>query len=159
MLVSNSLFSQDSIPSKKSVILSMNAELSKLNYFHNIQINTELYDIFSLEVSTGVNANKTYFQQSFAPQFSLGIGFDLFRNTNKWKLIPMIKSRTTMIDLTESSRLSYLEGFIGYSLIYGKKWYGIHGAFAGRGVEFYNSVDSQVQFWSYSIYLGFGYEF
>jgi hypothetical protein len=159
ILVSNSLFSQDSSSSKKGVLLSTNAEMSKLNFFHNIQINTELYDVLSIESSVGVNANKTYFQQSFAPQFSLGMGYDLLKNTKRWKLIPMIKSRTTMIDLSQNTRLNYLEGYLGYSLIYGGKWYFTHGAFFGRGVEFFKSIDSQVHFWSYSVNLGLGYEF
>jgi hypothetical protein len=137
----------------------MNAEMSKLNIFHNIQVNTELYKFLSVEASIGVNANKTYFQRSFAPQFSIGIGYDLLRNTRKWKLVPMIKSRTTMIDLSENSRLSYLEGYAGYSLIFGSKWYLTQGAFLGRGKEWYNSIDSEVNYWAYSFYLGFGYEF
>jgi hypothetical protein len=83
----------------------------------------------------------------------------LLRNKEKWKLIPMIKSRTTMIDLSENSRLSYLEGYAGYSLIFGSKWYLTHGAFLGRGVEFYKDINSSVSYWSYSVNLGFGYEF
>ena len=157
--MSKSLLSQDSIQSKKSIVLSMNAEMSKLNFFHNIQVNTQLYSFLSLEASVGVNVNKTYFQRSFAPQFSIGIGYDLLKSKNRWKLIPMIKSRTTMIDLSENSRLKYLEGSVGYSLAYGEKWYGTQGAFIGRGKEWYNTIDSQVNYWAYSLYLGFGYEF
>lgn len=137
----------------------MNAEMSKLDFFHNLQVNTELYSFLSLEASVGVNVNKTYFQRSFAPQFSLGIGYDLLKSKNRWKLIPMIKSRTTMIDLSESSRLKYLEGYFGYSLAFGEKWYVTQGAFFGRGKEWYNTIDSQVNYWAYSFYLGFGYEF
>jgi hypothetical protein len=137
----------------------MNAEISKLDFFHNIQLNADLFDFLSIEASIGVNANKTYFQRSFSPQFSIGIGYDLLRKSEKWKLIPMIKSRTTMIDLSENTRLNYLEGSLGYSLIFGNDWYVLQGAFFGRGIEFYNTIDSQVKYWSYSIYLGFGYEF
>lgn len=137
----------------------MSAEWSKLNFFHNIQVNTELFKFLSAEASIGVNVNKTYLQRSFAPQFSLGFGYDLLGNNKKWKLIPTIKSRTTMIDLSENSRLSYLEGYVGYSLIYGKDWYFIQGAFLGRGVEFYNDVESRVGYWSYSVNIGFGYAF
>ncbi|PHR47712.1 MAG: hypothetical protein COA32_07085 [Fluviicola sp.] len=159
IFVSNSPFSQDTIQSKNSIVLSMNAEMSKLDFFHNIQVNTELYNLLSLEASVGVNVNKTYFQRSFAPQFSIGIGYDLLKSKNRWKLIPMIKSRTTMIDLSESSRLRYLEGSVGYSLAYGEKWYVTQGAFIGRGKEWYNTIDSQVNYWAYSFYFGFGYEF
>jgi hypothetical protein len=136
----------------------MNAEVSKLNYFHNIQVNTEMFKLLSVESSIGVNVNKTYFQRSFAPQFSLGVGYNLLRNTKKWKLIPMIKSRTTMIDLSENSRLSYLEGYMGYTLLFGGDWYITQGAFLGRGKEWYNSISSQEDYWAYSVYIGFGYE-
>lgn len=158
-LVPNFLLSQDMIPSRKSVVLSTNVEMSKLYFFHNIQINTELFNVLSIESSVGVNTNKTYLQQSFAPQFSLSIGYNVLRNSKSWKLIPMVKSRTTMIDLSENSRLGYLEAYVGYSLFYGKKWFVTQGAFLGRGKEFYNTFDSQVNYWAYSIYLGIGYEF
>lgn len=64
-----------------------------------------------------------------------------------------------MIDLSENSRLSYLEGYVGYSLIFGSKWYLTHNAFLGKGIEFYNDINSRESFWSYSVNLGLGYEF
>lgn len=159
VLISNNALTQDDIKSDNEVIFSMNADYSKLDYFHNIQLNTELFEFLAIESSIGVNANKTYYLNSFAPQFSLGMGYDLTRKAEKWKVIPMIKSRTTMIDLSQSTRLSYLEGYVGYSIIYGSKWYITHSSFFGRGIEFYKSMNSQVHFWSYSFNLGFGYGF
>lgn len=158
-LISKSTLSQDDVKLNKTVLISMNAEYSKLDYFHNIQINTEIFDFLSVESSIGVNANKAYFLSSFAPQFSLGFGYDLLRDSKKWKVIPMIKSRTTMIDLSANTRLNYLEGYIGYSLIYGNQWYVTQASFFGRGVEYYKSIKSKVGFWSYSFNLGVGYAF
>jgi hypothetical protein len=157
--MSHFVSSQDTLQTRKTTIFSTHLETSKLDFFHNIQLNTQLYNFLSVESSIGVSISKTYFQQSFSPQFSLGLGYDVLRRSNKWTLIPMIKARTTMIDLSENARLSYLEGYLGYSLIYGEKWYVTHGGFLGRGVEFYNTFNSQAFYWSYIISLGIGYEF
>lgn len=150
----------DSINQKKNIKLSMTIERGKIDFFHNIQLNTELFECIQMEANLGFNVNKTYFQATIAPQFSLGFGYDLFKKKKNFSLMPGMKGRLTTFNMTEDVRFNYLEGLLGYSLVWGDKWYIVHGSYFGRGREFVNDdINNHVKYWTYAIHLGVGYNF
>lgn len=152
--------SQDSLDQKNEIKFSMTFERGKLGFFHNIQLNTELFDLIQIESSVGLNVNKNYLQGTLAPQFSIGFGYDIFKNFKNFKLNPGLKGRATTFNMTENIRFNYLEGLIGYSLIWGDKWYIVQGSYFGRGREYINDdINTHVKYWSYAIHLGVGYNF
>lgn len=151
---------KDSLNRENDIRFSMNIERGKLDFFHNIQINTKVFDILQIESSIGLNITKTYFQNTFAPQFSLGFGYDLFTKRKKFKLMPSIKTRATTFNLTENIQVNYLEGLIGYSLVWGDQWFLVQGTYFGRGIEnISKSKNINTNYWSYAVHFGVGYNF
>ncbi|MEX1191650.1 MAG: hypothetical protein WEA99_06715 [Brumimicrobium sp.] len=138
LLLSQTDSQSDSVESK-NIYLSMTFEGGKLDYFHNIQMNTKLFNMLQVESAIGLNITKTYFQSTFSPQLNLGIGYDLLQKHENFMLAPSIKGRTTRYKLNEDVRINYLESLIGYSLLWGDQWFVVHGAYFGRGTEYINS--------------------
>ena len=64
MISINGYSQGEQVKNKNKIQLSTTFEFSKIDFFHNIQLNTTLFDVLAVESSKGVNFIKTKFQRS-----------------------------------------------------------------------------------------------
>lgn len=158
MVQPGAIFSQQENSTSKH-FLSMQLARGKTGYFHNISYHTTLFSSIHIESSLGVNIQKMYAQNRWAPQVDLGVGYDVLSQKPNIKLIPKFKTRYAHVRLFSDLRFHFTEYLLGYTLLYGEQFFIGQGASFGRGREFAIDFKTTTPYWTYNIFISAGYRF
>jgi hypothetical protein len=145
---------------KQKTSIAIAYHSARVESFTSLQINGELYKSISFESALGVGFRTTVLQGRLFPQFSVGVGYNLLRNSSeKLSLSPMINARISSYRLSPLTRLNYTEVMPGYSFMWGNRLRLVQSTFFGRGWENLQNEGNTISFWSFSVNLGVGYVF
>lgn len=157
LIKAHSSFGQDTDSIKSSVAIGKSIEVSRFDVSHAFSGMMNVNDVITIMPSLGIGIQKTYALHRFHPRFSLGVGFDVFKNKTNLNFGPKIHSAISTYKLSKNERLSYSDGNVGYFLSYGKQWIFVHQASVGRGVEHQLDSDFSFFYWSFNITFGLAY--
>lgn len=145
---------------EKNTSISLVYQLAKVESYPSIQVNGQFWNAITFESSVGVGLRTTVLQGRFFPQFSAGLGYNIFHSmSKKLQLSPMVMTRFSGYRLSPQTRLNYFEGMGGYTFCYGERVRLVQSAFFGKGGEWNQNNELLASFWTFSVNLGIGYVF